>query len=65
MNGDSDQPSAIRFRGGAAGAVAPFLLFVAGVAWLGLSGAPDERGFWPVLLAALTLAMLLARGSPG
>ena len=26
-----------------------------------LDGAPDERGFWPVLLAALTAAMLLAR----
>ena len=49
------------FRGGAAGALAPFLLFLAGVAWLGLSGAPDETGFWPVLLAALTLGLLLAR----
>ena len=37
------------------------MLFLAGVAWLGLSGAPDERGFWPVLMAALALAMLLAR----
>ena len=27
--------------------------------WLGLSGAPDERGFWPVLLAALVLGLLL------
>jgi Na+/H+ antiporter NhaC len=26
-----------------------------------LSGAPDERGFWPVLLAALTLGLLLVR----
>ncbi|MGH9324446.1 MAG: Na+/H+ antiporter NhaC family protein [Vicinamibacteria bacterium] len=51
----------LRFHGGAAGVVAPFLLFLAGVAWLSLSGAPDERGFWPVLLAALTLGLLLAR----
>jgi Na+/H+ antiporter NhaC len=49
------------FRGGAAGALAPFFLFLAGVGWLGLSGAPDETGFWPVLLAALTLGILLAR----
>ncbi len=42
------------------GALAPFALFLTGVAWLGLSGAPDERGFWPVLTAALALAMLLA-----
>ncbi len=41
------------------GVLAPFLLFLMGVAWLGLSGAPDERGFWPVLLAAMTLGLLL------
>lgn len=51
----------LAFRGGAAGALAPLGLFLAGVAWLGLSGAPDERGFWPVLLAALILGLLLAR----
>jgi Na+/H+ antiporter NhaC len=50
----------LRFRGGVAGALAPFVLFLAGVAWLGLSGAPDERGFWPILTAALAAAMLLA-----
>jgi Na+/H+ antiporter NhaC len=49
------------FHGGTLGALAPFVLFLIGVAWLGLSGAPDERGFWPVLLAALTLGLLLAR----
>lgn len=48
-------------RGGLAGALAPFALFLAGVAWLGLQGAPDERGFWPVLLAALALGLALAR----
>jgi Na+/H+ antiporter NhaC len=31
-----------------------------GVSWLGLSGAPDETGFGPVLLAALGLGLLLA-----
>jgi Na+/H+ antiporter NhaC len=36
-------------------------LFLAGVGWLGLSGAPDESGFWPVLLAALALGLFLAR----
>ena len=41
------------------GILAPFLLFLAGVSWLGLSGAPDERGFWPVLVGALALAVLL------
>jgi Na+/H+ antiporter NhaC len=37
------------------------VLFLVGVAWLGLSGAPDERGFWPVLLAALAAGLMLAR----
>ncbi len=51
----------LRFRGGTGGALLPFALFLAGVTWLGLSGAPDERGFWPILLAALILGLLLAR----
>ena len=55
-----NETAPLRFYGGTAGALAPFVLFLAGVAWLGLSGAPDERGFWPVLLGALTLGLLLA-----
>lgn len=54
-------PLALRFRGGLAGALAPFLIFLAGVGALGAAGAPDERGFWPVLLAALIVGLLLAR----
>jgi Na+/H+ antiporter NhaC len=52
--------SNLRFHGGALGALAPLAVFVAGAAWLALAGAPDERGFWPVLLAALTAGWLLA-----
>ncbi|HSG08829.1 MAG TPA: Na+/H+ antiporter NhaC family protein [Longimicrobiales bacterium] len=55
----------LRFRGGTVGALAPLGLFLAGVSWLGLSGAPDETGFWPILLAALTLGILLARDKEG
>jgi Na+/H+ antiporter NhaC len=51
----------LEFFGGRAGALAPFVLFLAGVAWLGLSGAPDERGFWPILLAALAAGIALAK----
>lgn len=54
-------PNPVEFRGGVRAALLPFALFLAGVGWLGLSGAPDERGFWPILLAALSLGMLLAR----
>ncbi|MCH7781296.1 MAG: hypothetical protein IH848_10645 [Acidobacteria bacterium] len=49
------------FRFGTVGTLAPFVLFLTGVIWLGLAGAPDERGFWPVLLAALALGLLLSR----
>ena len=51
----------LRFFGGTAGALAPFGLFMAGVAWLGLSGAPDERGFWPILVAALVSSLALVK----
>ena len=51
----------LQMRAGLAGALAPLGLFLTGVAWLALSGAPDERGFWPILLAALALGLLLAR----
>ncbi|MGE0451966.1 MAG: Na+/H+ antiporter NhaC family protein [Vicinamibacteria bacterium] len=55
------KPRPLDVRGGLAGALAPFALFLAGVGWLGLQGAPDERGFWPMLLAALALGLALAR----
>jgi Na+/H+ antiporter NhaC len=53
----------LHFRMGTVGALAPLALFLTGVGWLGLSGAPDERGFWPVLLAAIALGTYLARDS--
>jgi len=51
----------LRFWGGDLGVFAPFAVFLAGVAWLGLSGAPDERGFWPVVLVALSVGLFLSR----
>lgn len=51
----------LKFYGGTGGAILPFLFFVIGVVWLALSGAPDERGFWPILVGALALSMLLSR----
>jgi len=51
----------IRFYGGIAGALFPFVVFLAGVMVIALSGAPDERGFWPVLILSLCLGLILAR----
>jgi Na+/H+ antiporter NhaC len=54
-------PTPLTFHGGLAGALAPFAAFLGGVAWLALNGAPDEKGFWPILLGALTLGLVLAK----
>lgn len=51
----------LEFRLGSVGTLAPLVLFLAGVGWLGFSGAPDERGLWPVLLGALGLGLALCR----
>lgn len=51
----------VSFYGGAVGALVPFIVFVAGVAAMSLKGAPDERGFWPVLILSLTTGLVLAR----
>lgn len=51
----------LTFHGGTWGALAPFGLFLGGIAWLAFLGAPDERGFWPVLLVALFVGLLLAK----
>lgn len=51
----------LSFYGGTIGAILPFGFFAIGVIFLALSGAPDERGFWPILIGALTLGLLLAK----
>ncbi len=51
----------ISFYGGMIGALLPFFVFVTGVIAIALSGAPDERGFWPILILALGLGLLLAK----
>lgn len=51
----------LTFHGGVAGALAPFAVFLTGVTALAVAGAPDERGFWPVLLGALITGLLLAK----
>ena len=51
----------LTFYGGILGAIFPFLIFVSGVIFIALSGAPDEKGFWPVLLLALGISLLLAK----
>jgi len=58
---DTSESRPLESYGGTAGALLPLGVFLAGVATLGLAGAPDERGFWPILLAGLAVGLLLAR----
>jgi Na+/H+ antiporter NhaC len=51
----------VRYYGGMFGALLPFIIFIIGVIAVALSGAPDERGFWPILVLALSLGLVLAR----
>jgi Na+/H+ antiporter NhaC len=57
----TDNFPSIRFYGGIVGALFPFIVFLGGVMAIALSGAPDERGFWPILVLSLCLGLLLAR----
>ena len=57
---ENTQPN-LEFYGGTIGILCPFILFVIGVIIIALSGAPDERGFWPVLIASLGLGLILAK----
>lgn len=51
----------IGFYGGTLGTLLPFFVFVSGVIIIALSGAPDERGFWPVLILSLGLGLILCK----
>ncbi len=57
----SEEVKQVRFYGGLLGTLLPFIVFVTGVIIIALSGAPDERGFWPILILALGLGLILAK----
>lgn len=42
-------------------ALFPLLVFVIGAMYLGLSGSPDERGFWPIMVLTLIISMLISK----
>ena len=51
----------LEFHGGLLGALMPFIIFIIGVVIIALSGAPDEKGFWPVLILAIGVGLVLAK----
>ena len=57
---DAVPPPTLHFHFGLAGAAMPILVFACGAAWLGFSGAPDERGLWPILIVAMGAGLVLA-----
>lgn len=62
MNLENDKDlKPVRFYGGILGALIPFIVFVTGVIIVALSGAPDEKGFWPILILALALGLFLSK----
>lgn len=61
LDNTSVQLPKLHFYGGVFGALLPFVIFVIGVITIALSGAPDERGFWPILILALGLGLLLCK----
>lgn len=58
---ENENQASIDFYGGSFGALLPFFVFVTGVILIALSGAPDERGFWPILLLALAVGLFLSK----
>ena len=42
-------------------ALLPLGLFIVGAMYLGLSGSPDEKGFWPVITLSLIIALIVSR----
>lgn len=56
-----ENKQSLEFHGGILGALLPFIVFLVGVVFIALSGAPDEKGFWPVLILALGVGLILAK----
>lgn len=58
---DTKIETKLSFHGGLWGALLPFFVFTTGVIAIALSGAPDEKGFWPVLLLAMGIGLILVK----
>ena len=58
---NEDGKQLLEFHGGLFGALTPFIIFIVGVVTIALAGAPDEKGFWPILLLAIGVGLILAK----
>jgi Na+/H+ antiporter NhaC len=65
METDSPAPgpasASLQFRGGIVGLFLPFLVMVAGILWLGLTGLAIPEAFWPFTILAVFVGLLLVR----
>ena len=61
LNLQEENNKTLEFYGGLGGALLPFIVFIIGVVIIALSGAPDEKGFWPILILAIGVGLILAK----
>ena len=61
MEAEEGKKTSIAFHGGLGGAVFPFLIVVGGAVYLGIARTPDIYGYWPPVVFALVVGMLLAK----
>ena len=61
LNLQEENNRSLKFHGGIFGALLPFMVFIVGVVFIALSGAPDEKGFWPILILAIGIGLILAK----
>jgi len=61
LNLKEEEKRSLQFYGGVLGALLPFIVFIVGIIIIALSGAPDEKGFWPILILAMGVGLLMAK----
>lgn len=61
LNLQEENNRSLEFHGGVLGALIPFIVFIIGVVIIALSGAPDEKGFWPILILAIGIGLILSK----
>lgn len=61
LNLQEENNRSLEFHGGVLGALIPFIVFIIGVVVIALSGAPDEKGFWPILILAIGIGLILSK----
>lgn len=62
MKPRGEERKTLEFYGGRAGLMTPFVIMFSGIMWLGVKGVALPEAFWAMVLLALFVGLLLARG---